>query len=367
MTLRTSKPLSDVSLRPFGQTADGRTATLYTLQNQYLRVRITDFGARMVSIKAPDRWGHCAEVLLGFDDVQAYASAGGSFGAVLGRTANRIAGGTFDLDGRTYRLPTNDRGSTLHGGPVGFGHVLWDWVSVTNEPKPTLVLKHVSPDGDQGFPGECTVHARYRLEVDCLWLDLEARCTHATPLSLSAHPYFNLAGPHSRSILDHRVTILAAGFLPTDDKQIPTGEVRDVTGTPFDFRSGAALGARIRQPDPQLLYGQGYDHYYVLAACEPRLPRLAAQASELTSGRLLELYCTQPGLQLYTGNQLNGSVAGRGGIYRQSAGFSLEPQEYPDAVHHPNLPSSILRPQALYSVCMGYRFRSIEEHEEPRP
>ena len=366
MSLRTARPPSDVTSCSFGQATQGRPATLYVLQNQHLRVCITDFGARMVSIKVPDRWGHCADVLLGFDDVHEYESAGGSFGAVLGRTANRIAGGSFTLDGRTYSLQTNDRGSTLHGGPVGFGDVLWDRVSISSNPIPTLTLKHVSPDGDQGFPGECSVQARYRLDADCLWLEMQARCTRPTPLSLSAHPYFNLAGPHSRSILDHRVTILAAAFLPTDERQIPTGEIRDVAGTPFDFRTERALGARIRQPDPQLLYGQGYDHYYVLTPCETSLPRLAAQALEPTSGRLLELYCTQPGLQLYTGNQLNGSVAGRGGTYRQSAGFSFEPQGYPDAVHHPNLPASILRPGTLYTGSIGYRFRSVAEAEEPR-
>jgi aldose 1-epimerase len=345
---------------PFGHTADGRAATLYTLQNEHLRVQVTDYGARMVTIETRDRTGRQADVLLGFEDVQGYASAGGSFGAVLGRTANRIAGGVFTLDGRTYRLSTNDRGSTLHGGSVGFGDVFWAVMAATAGPTPSLALRHVSPDGDQGFPGECTVHATYRLEADVLWLELQAQTTRPTPVSLSAHPYFNLAGPQSGSILDHRITIGADTFLPTDASQIPTGELRAVAGTPFDFRTPAAIGARIRQPDTQLLHGQGYDHYFVLPGEEHSAARLAARVLEPLSGRMLEVYCTQPGLQFYSGNQLRGSVAGRGGIYRQSAGFSFEPQGYPDAVHHPHFPSTILRPGQLQTERIGYRFLTVE-------
>lgn len=350
---------SGLDPQPFGQTAQGHPATLYTLQNEHLRVQVTDYGARLVSIETEDRSGRTTEVLLGFADVQSYVSAGGSFGAVLGRNANRIAGGSFTLDGRRYQLSTNDRGSTLHGGVVGFGDVFWTMLSSTPGPMASLVLRHVSPDGDQGFPGQCTVLATYRLEGDCLWLELEAQCTRPTPLSLSAHPYFNLAGPEFPHVLDHRITIAADTFLPTDAKQIPTGELRSVAGTPFDFRTPKTLGERIRQADAQLVYGQGYDHYYVLPEGERSSARLAARALDPVSGRMLEIYCTQPGLQLYSGNQLHGEVAGRGGIYRQSAGLAFEPQEFPDAVHHAHFPSSILAPGQLYSARIGYRFRSV--------
>jgi len=357
--LANSTLASDLDPQPFGKTTQGHPATLYTLQNEHLRVQVMDYCARLVSIETADRAGSRGEVLLGFADVQSYVSAGESFGAVLGRNANRIAGGVFTLEGRTYRLTTNDRGSTLHGGTVGFGDVFWTVISSTCQPMPSLVMRHVSPDGDQGFPGQCTVLATYHLEGDCLWLELEAQCTRPTPLSLSAHPYFNLSGPQSPHVLDHRITIAADTFLPTDDKQIPTGELCSVAGTPFDFRSPRALGERIRQPDAQLLHGQGYDHYFVLPDGAQSSARLAARALDPVSGRMLEIYCTQPGLQLYSGNQLRGAVAGRGGIYRQSAGLAFEPQEYPDAVHHRHFPASILMPGRLYSARIGYRFRSV--------
>lgn len=347
---------SELTSESFGRTPDGRSATLHTLQTAELRVRITDYGGRIVSIETPDRHGRAGEVLLGFDDVAAYARAGGAFGALLGRTANRIAGGTFTLDGHTHRLPVNDRGNTLHGGPVGFDKVYWELAAAMPGPHPTLVLTLLSPDGDQGFPGELSVKATYRLESDCLWLEFEASTTEATLVNLSTHPYFNLAGPESGCALGQVVTVFADAFLPTDPQQIPTGEIRPVAGTPFDFREPTALGARIRQPDEQLLFGQGYDHYFVLAGRASIEPRLAARAYDAASGRMLELHTTQPGLQLYSGNHLYGSVAGRGGAYRQSAGFAFEPQGFPDAPHHPGFPSAVLQPGQTYRQRIGYRF-----------
>jgi aldose 1-epimerase len=327
------------------------------LENPQLRVRITDYGGRMVSIETPHRSGRRGDVLLGFDDAAAYAKAGGAFGALLGRNANRIAGGSFTLDGRTYRLATNDGTSTLHGGPVGFDKVFWKVTTATTGPVPTLVLTHVSPDGDQGFPGELSVAATYRLDGDSLWLEFAAGTTKPTLVSLSAHPYFNLAGAANGDALDHVVAIASGAFLPTDEKQIPTGEIRSVAGTPFDFRDPAPLAARIRRSDPQLIYGRGYDHCFVLDTKPARTPRLAASALDPASGRMLEIHTTQPGLQLYTGNKLNGSVCGRGGIiYRQSAGFAFEPQGFPDAPHHPGFPSTILRPTEKYYAIIRYRF-----------
>jgi aldose 1-epimerase len=293
---------------------------------------------------------------LGFDDAADYVKAGGAFGAILGRSANRIAGGSFTLDGRLYRLATNDGASTLHGGPVGFDKIFWKVETAAAAP-PALVLTHVSPDGDQGFPGELSVRATYRLEGDCLWLEFEASTTKPTLVSLSAHPYFNLAGAQTGDALGHVVTIPADSFLPTDDKQIPTGEIRSVAGTPFDFREPTPLGARIRRADPQLIYGTGYDQCFVLGTGQAPTPRLAARALDPASGRILAIHTTQPGIQLYTGNKLNGAIAGRDGvIYRQSAGFAVEPQGFPDAPHHPAFPSTILRPGERYGAIIGYRF-----------
>lgn len=338
---------------PFGEIPDGRPATLYTLDDGQLRIRITDFGGRIVSLEAPDKNGKHDHVVLGFDSAAAYAKAKGSFGALLGRTANRIAGGAFELDGHRYTLSRNEGTSTLHGGAVGFDKVLWRAV----ESSPTrLALHHLSPDGDQGFPGELSVTATYRLDGGTLWLTFEARATKPTPVSLSAHPYFNLSGPEAPDVLDHEATINAGAYLPTDAAQIPTGELRAVGGTPLDFRSAMRIGARIRAPDPQLLFGKGYDHYFVLDTSPESAPVLAARLREPRSGRTLEILTTQPGLQFYTGNNLNGSVAGRGGAYRQSAGLAFEPQGFPDAVNHPDFPSTILRPGDTYRQSIGYRF-----------
>jgi aldose 1-epimerase len=352
-----ARPAAPVPAELFGQTPDGRSAMVYTLENSRLRVRITDYGGRMVSIEAPDRLGRRGDVLLGFDDAAAYVKAGGAFGALLGRNANRIAGGSFTLDGRTYHFPTNDGTSTLHGGPVGFDKVFWKVAPAAAESAPALVLTHVSPDGDQGFPGDLSVQVSYRLDGDSLWLEFDAHTTKSTIVSLSAHPYFNLAGAEIGDALDHVVTIPSDTFLPTDNKQIPTGEIRSVAGTPFDFREPTPLGARIRKADPQLIYATGYDQCFVLGTDQTPAPRFAARALDPTSGRVIEIHTTQPGLQLYTGNKLNGSVAGRGGvIYRQSAGFAFEPQGFPDAPHHPAFPSTILRPGEKYGAIIRYRF-----------
>lgn len=347
----------------FGKTTDGDTAQLITLANAQLSVSITTFGGRLVSLKIPDRWGRSDEVLLGFNDAGAYASAGGAFGALLGRNANRIADGLLPIDGREYQLQRNDRNSTLHGGPRGFDVVLWKIHSISTAPTPALVLAHVSPDGDQGFPGELSVRATYSLEGSSLWLRFEAETTKTTVVSLSAHPYFNLAGPQASDILDHRLTIPAERYLPTDARQIPTGAMFPVEGTPFDFRSSTSLGARIRQNHPQLVYGLGYDHYFILPDGGSAV-RLGARVAESVSGRVLEVLTTQPGLQLYTGNKLDGSVVGRGGTYRQSSGLALEPQGFPDAPHHPGFPSTLLRPGQLYRQSIAYQFSTLSNHTD---
>jgi aldose 1-epimerase len=344
-------------MEPFGQIPDGRVATLVTLENAHLRVRITDYGGRMVSIEAPDRDGTRDHVLLGFDNVAAYHEYGGSFGTLLGRYANRIAGAAFTLDGQTYQLSKNSGDDTLHGGAVGFNRVFWSVATAEAEPVPTLVLSYVSPDGDQGFPGEVTARASYQLDRDTLTLTLEARTAKPTVINLSAHPYFNLGGTASGDVLGHEITIAAEAFLPTDATQIPTGEIRSVAGTPFDFRRPALFSQRIRQPDPQLFHGLGYDHCFVLGMERSTTLKRAVQVRDLVSGRMLEIHTDQPGVQIYTGNKLNGSFAGHGGVtYRQSSGLALEPQDFPDAPHRPNFPSTSLRPGDTYRRIIRYRF-----------
>src|SRR4051794_33173725 len=280
---------------PFGAVPERGPAVLFTLENSNVRVRISDYGGQIVSLDAPDARGRRENIVLGFDSAGAYASANAPFGALLGRNANRIGDGCFTLDGKTHHLSKNENGSTLHGGAVGFDKVIWDIVAIDTM---RLVLRHVSPDGGQGFPGEVTVNAVYRLDGDTLWLEFDARTTKPTPLSLSAHPYFNLAGAGSGDIYGHEIELAADRFLPTDGKQIPLGEIRDVDGTVFDFRSATPVGARIRSPDRQLLLAHGYDHYFVLREKPPEQrpgqPRLAARARDPATGRVLEILTTQP-------------------------------------------------------------------------
>jgi aldose 1-epimerase len=348
---------SGLPSEPFGQTTQGGRATLYTLENDRLRVRITDFGGRMVSIEAPDRRGQRGHVLLGFESVTAYDTYGGSFGTLLGRYANRIAGASFTLDGQSYQLSKNEGNATLHGGAAAFSKKFWEVAAAETAPVPKLVLRLVSPDGDQGFPGEVTVTASYELGDEALSLSLEARTSKPTVINLSAHPYFNLAGAEAGDILNHEVTLAAEAFLPTNASQIPTGELRPVAGTPFDFRQPMPLGSRIRQPDPQLFNGLGYDHCFVLGTEIPSELRFAMRVRDPASGRILEIFTDQPGLQVYTGNKITGAFAGHGNvIYRQSAGLALEPQGFPDAPHRPDFPSSVLRPGETYRRTIQYRF-----------
>jgi len=343
--------VTEVSL-PFGVLGSHRPARLYILDNGSLRVGITDFGGRMVSIEAPDRAGKRGHILLGFGNVSDYAIAGGAFGAILGRNANRIAGGRISIDGRVFELSKNEGDSTLHGGKEGFDKRFW---TVERADGTSIVLSLVSPDGDQGFPGEVKVQATYELEETTLRLAFHAVTTAKTPVTLSAHPYFNLGGSDALDILDHRVMIPAEHFLPTDQKQIPTGDVLSVAGTAFDFRRLAAIGERIRTPDPQLLIAKGFDHYFVLGP-GTETPAIAARISHPPTGRVLEILTTQRGMQFYTGNQLNGSVAGRGGAYRQSAGVAFEPQGFPDAPNQPAFPTTLLTPGEIYRQSIWYRF-----------
>jgi aldose 1-epimerase len=305
----------------------------------------------MVSIETPDRDGVFGHVLLGFDNAEAYLEAGGSFGAILGRYANRIAGGRFMLDGTVYQLAVNDPGGTLHGGPQGFATKLWQ-VKKFDPGANELVLSLVSPDGDQGFPGALRAEVIYRLRDGRLDIFLEATSDRPTVVNLSSHPYFNFAGLKAGDCLGHEIFIDADFMLPTDTKQIPTSELRKVAGTVFDFRTPKALGSEIRNAEEQLMIARGYDHCFVLKGGGP-----AAAVYEPASGRAMRLFTDQPGLQLYSGNSLDGSITGRGRrIFRQSAGFALEAQNFPDAPNQSGFPDCVLRPGEVHRRHIAYEF-----------
>lgn len=331
-----------------GHAPDGMPVGLLTLVSDRLRVGLTNYGARMLSIEAPDRTGHFDHVLLGFDRADMILKAG-SFGAVIGRYANRIAGGRFTLDGTTYQLSQNDGQNTLHGGKQGIAKYFW---AVAERSAGHVVFTLESPDGDQGFPGAVGIRATYRLDDDTLTLTLQATTTKPTPLNLSAHPYFNLAGAAALDVCDHTVQIAASSFLPTDAAQIPTGEVRAVANTMFDFREPVVIGSRIRGDEDQLLYARGFDHHFILDADAT----VAVRMTHPASGRNLEIATTQVGVQVYTGNSLNGALVGHGGTYRQTAGIAFEPQAYPDAPNQPTFPSTILKPGDGYRQEIRYRF-----------
>jgi aldose 1-epimerase len=336
----------------------GRPAWAYTLENSNMRARVTDYGGILVSVEAPDREGRMDHVVLGFEDAGSYFSYGGSFGAIIGRCANRIAGGRFKIDGICYETSKNDRGSTLHGGEGGFGRRFWSVLSATQD---CLTLALVSEDGDQGFPGQLSVKATYTLTGSDLELSFVASTTKATPVSLSSHPYFNLDGSSAGDCLAHLATIEADEYLETDANQIPTGKRKRAAGSAFDFRTARPVGERIREMNAQLEFGCGYDHFYLIPEADKQSLRPAARVVSSQSGRALEILTTQPGIQLYTGNQLNGSMRGRTGLYRQSAGLAIEPSGFPNAVNEATFPSALLRPGEVYRQTTIYRFSSEQQ------
>ena len=338
----------------FGRTADGRTVTRHVLTRGSLRVHVLDYGAIVAAIEVPDRAGRPANVVLGLDTLRGYETVSPSFGAVVGRYANRIAGGRFSLDGQTYELPVNDGPNTLHGGPKNFGKRLW---RVETSDATHLVLARRSPGGEAGFPGTLDVQVTYSLPEDgVLRIDYGASTDRPTVVNLTNHSYFNLAGEGAGSILDHVVQLESDAFTPTDAPQITTGEIRPVAGTPFDFRAPQPLGHRIRAGDPQLVFAKGYDHSFVLRGTTGDL-RPAATCIDPGSGRRLDVASTQPALQLYTGNTLDGTLTGPSGrIYRSGDGVCFETQGFPDAPNRPAFPSTVLRPGERFRSATTFRF-----------
>jgi len=351
-------PAGEVSRKPFGKTADGTPVDIFTLRNANgMEARICTYGGIIVSLKVPDRNGKLGDVVLGYDKLDSYLTNSPFFGALIGRYGNRIARGKFTLDGHEYKLATNNFPNALHGGNKGFDKVVWEpkLMSFAGAEGPSLELHYLSKDGEEGYPGNLDVTAVYTLTSDnSVKLQYTARTDKDTVVNLTQHSYFNLAG--NGDILGHVVMMPADKFTPVDSTLIPTGELRPVQGTPFDFRTPTAVGARINQPDEQLKFGGGYDHNWVF---EKRIGDLTllARVTEPTTGRVMEVWSTEPGLQFYSGNFLDGTITGKyGHVYKFRNGFCMEPQHFPDSPNHPQFPSVVLKPGETYHNTIIYKF-----------
>ena len=352
---------ASTTVEPFGTTPDGTPVERWTLTNGDMRVRILTYGGVVQTLEVPDAHGHVDNVVLGYPDLAGYVSDDDPYlGALIGRYGNRIAGGTFQLDGQTYHLPLNDHDrNTLHGGEQGFDDKVWTATPVGNDDVAALQLRLVSPDGDQGFPGTLTTTVTYTVDDDSrLQVHYEATTDAPTVVNLTNHSYWNLAGEGSGDVYDQELQINADGYTPVDEALIPTGEIAPVAGTPFDFRRPTPIGARIRVHDQQLLYGQGYDHNWALnrtdngarpgSDSEDDLEE-AAVLHDPSTGRTLTITTTEPGLQFYSGNFLDGTLGGTSDrIYRQGDGLALETQHFPNSPNEPAFPSTVLRPGEVY-------------------
>jgi aldose 1-epimerase len=351
-------PMSDtVTHAPFGQTAKGVAVELYTLRNRHgMEARIATYGGIITSLTAPDRNRHYADVVLGYDKLADYEKGSSYFGALIGRYGNRIAKGQFMLDGVSYKLATNNGPNSLHGGVVGFDRVVWKVTDASVQDQgPQLALSYTSRDGEEGYPGTLKVNAVYTLtDDDSLHLEFTAVTDKDTPVNLTQHSYFNLRG-HG-DILAEQLQLPAGRFTPVDATLIPTGVLQPVAGTPFDFRQPTAIGARIETADPQLKNGQGYDHNFVLDK-RPGVLGVVATVYDPDTGRVLEVSSTEPGVQFYSGNFLDGKSVGKGGwAYERHAGLALEPQHFPDSPNRANFPSVILKPGQTYHNTIIYKF-----------
>ena len=338
---------TNVAKQAFGHTSEGTAVDIYTLSDGKVEARIMTYGGIVVSLRAPDRNGKIDDVVLGCDSVDKYEAQTAHFGGIIGRYANRIAHGSFKLDGKTYSIPKNDGDNALHGGTRGFDKVVWGAKETTDG----IELTYVSKDGEQGFPGTFTATVRYTLSGSALRIEYSATTDKDTVLNLTNHSYFNLAGQGKGDVLGHVLKIDASRMTPVDAALIPTGELKSVSGTPFDFRTPHAIGERINSDDTQLQLGKGYDHNFVLDHPPGELAE-AAEVYEPTTGRILKVLTTEPGLQLYTGNFLDGSITGKEGrVYNRRFAFCLETQHFPDSPNHAAFPSTELKPgQKFHSV-----------------
>jgi aldose 1-epimerase len=347
---------SHIDKQPFGATPAGEPVDIYTLRNDKgAEARIMTYGGIVQSLKMPDKDGHFADVVLGYDNLDSYIKLSPYFGALIGRFGNRIGGAKFTLDGTTYTLAANDGPNTLHGGLKGFDKRVWTGKPNMSSDGPQLILHYLSKDGEEGFPGNLDVTAIYTLTQDNgLKVEFTATTDKDTVLNLTHHGYWNLAG-HG-DILNHVLMIDADRFTPVDSTLIPTGVLQSVEGTPFDFRTPTAIGARIGQDDQQLKYGKGYDHNWVINKMMGQLA-LMARVTEPTTGRVMEVWSTEPGLQFYSGNFLDGTITGKGGwVYAHRDAFVMEPQHFPDSPNKPEFPTTELKPGEVYHNTIIYKF-----------
>jgi len=337
-----------VTKTSWGKLPDGTAVELYTLKSDAVEVGLTSYGARIVSIKTPDRTGKIADIALGYSTLEGYLTDNKTYvGSIVGRYGNRIAKGKFSLDGHEYSIPLNNGVNTLHGGTVGFDKKVWKSMDIPGGVEFTLV----SPDGDQGYPGTLTAHVKYTLKGDALKIEYTATTTKDTVVNLTNHAYFNLGGEGSGTILNEEVTLYADRYTPVDSGLIPTGELAPVEGTPFDFRKSTAIGKRIGDDNEQLKLGGGYDHNWVLNGKIGEL-HPAARVYDPASGRVLTVTTTEPGVQFYTGNSIPGLFTGKSGVvYMKNAGFCLETQHFPDSPNEKSFPSTELKPgQTMHST-----------------
>jgi aldose 1-epimerase len=337
----------------FGSMPDGTKVEIFTLEEGSIKARVMTYGARLVSLEVPDRSGKIADIVLGYESLDGYTADPKSyFGSIVGRYGNRIAHATFTLDGKRYELPANDGVNTLHGGTKGFDKLVWKGQEIPHGVELTLVSK----DGDQGFPGTLTARVRYTLEAHALKIEYFATTDKDTVLNLTNHSYFNLAGEGQGDILNHLMMIPADRYTPVDSGLIPTGELAPVAGTPLDFHKATAIGARIDDPNEQMRLGGGYDHNFVLNGKMGVLQE-TARVVEPTSGRVLTVETTQPGVQFYSGNFLDGTLHGKHGhVYAKHTGFCLETQHFPDSPNHPKFPTSELKPGETYHSVTLFKF-----------
>ena len=350
---------SELKPENFDTTICGKRVGLYILRNASgMEVCITNYGGRIVSIMVPDRNGKFQDVVLGHDTIDDYVNIDGNFGALIGRYGNRINKGRISIDGTEYQLPQNNFGHCLHGGPVGFHHKVWDAVQPDGS---TLELHLQSPDGEAGFPGNLNVKVVYTLSNDnSLKIEYTATTDKPTVVNLTNHSYFNLSGNPANDILDETVLFNADGFTPIDSTFMTSGEIRSVEGTPFDFRRGKTVGRDIDADDEQLKNGMGFDHNMVLNTGGD-ISVLAGRIEDSRSGISMEIYTTEPGIQFYTGNFLDGSVKGKRGIYYQKrSAICVETQHFPDSPNQPNYPSTLLRPGETYSSTCIYKFGTVK-------
>ena len=346
---------SQVTKQSFGKTPDGTPVDLYVLKSGTVEAHIITYGGIVQALKVPDKSGRSADVAAGFDSIEGYAAGpkpnSPYFGAVIGRYANRIAGGKFTLDGKTYQIPLNNHGNALHGGTDGFDKAVWKAKEIPHG----VELAHVSPDGDQGFPGTLTAVVRYTVVGKDLKIEYSATTDQKTVLNLTNHTYFNLAGRGDGDILQNQLKINASRYTPVDDTLIPTGELASVDGTPFDFRKPTVVGARIDADNEQLKRGHGYDHNWVLDS-KGKFAE-AAEVYEPSSGRVLQVLTDQPGVQFYTANFLHGTITGKDGkVYQRRSALALETGHFPDSPNHPSFPSTELKPGQTYHTITIYRF-----------